>query len=201
MKCSDRLRLFSISISVLPLLGVLSYMGVIYGILASLCVSLNAIFTKKVMPAVDGDLWKLMFYNNVNAVCLFIPLMLMNGEFSVVRDFDKLYTFHFVGLMTLSGVFAFMIGFVTGLQIQITSPLTHNISGTAKACAQTIMAVVYFTEYKTGLWWLSNGLVLGGSGAYTHVRRTEMKRQHEENQRAKAEQENSTIHLKGNDMK
>ncbi|XP_072026589.1 GDP-fucose transporter 1-like isoform X2 [Amphiura filiformis] len=166
--------------------GVLSYMGVIYGILASLCVSLNAIFTKKVLPSVDNNLWKLMFYNNVNAVVLFLPLLLLNGEIIVIRDFDKLYTFHFWMMMTVSGVFGFMIGFITGLQIKVTSPLTHNISGTAKACAQTIMAVMYFREYKTSLWWLSNALVLGGSGGYTHVRRTEMQRQHDENVKARA---------------
>ena len=36
----------------------------------------------------------------------------------------------------------FAIGYVTALQIQVTSPLGHNISGTAKAAAQTILAVI-----------------------------------------------------------
>ena len=164
-------------------------MGVIYGILASLCVSLNAIFTKKVLPAVDNNLWKLMFYNNINAVILFLPMVLLNGEASVISNFESLYSIHFWFMMTLSGVFGFMIGFVTGLQIKVTSPLTHNISGTAKACAQTIMAVMYFREFKTSLWWLSNALVLGGSLAYTHVRRTEMQKQHDANVNAKAAEE------------
>ena len=77
--------------------------------------------------------------------------------------------------MTISGVFGFAIGYVTGLQIQVTSPLTHNISGTAKACAQTVMATVYYHEVKTSLWWLSNMVVLFGSGAYTLVKQREMK--------------------------
>ena len=57
----------------------------------------------------------------------------------------------------------------------MTSPLTHNISGTAKACAQTVLACVY---HKSLLWWTSNFVVLFGSGAYTEVRRQEMKDQH-----------------------
>ena len=80
--------------------------------------------------------------------------------------------------MTTSGLFGFAIGFITGLQIQFTSPLTHNISGTAKACAQTVIACLYFHEVKSILWWVSNVVVMGGSGAYTEVRRREMKSQH-----------------------
>lgn len=53
---------------------------------------------------------------------------------------------------------------------QATSPLTHNISGTAKAAAQTVMAVVWWAEVKTLLWWASNAVVLSGSAAYTYVR-------------------------------
>ena len=40
----------------------------------------------------------------------------------------------------------FAIGYVTGLQIKVTSPLTHNISGTAKAAAQTVLATHWFNE-------------------------------------------------------
>jgi GDP-fucose transporter C1 len=32
--------------------------GVIYGVLASLFVALNAIYVKKILPIVDGDSWK-----------------------------------------------------------------------------------------------------------------------------------------------
>lgn len=58
--------------------------------------------------------------------------------------------------------------------MQVTSPLTHNISGTAKACAQTVIACIYYTEIKPVLWWVSNVVVLLGSAGYTEVRRREM---------------------------
>ncbi|XP_070558142.1 GDP-fucose transporter 1-like [Ptychodera flava] len=174
--------------------GVLSYMGVVYGILASLCVSLNAILTKKVLPAVDGSIGKLQYYNNINACILFLPLLFLTGEFTVLLNFEKIGATAFWTVMTISGLMGFSIGYVTGLQIQYTSPLTHNISGTAKACAQTIIAVVYYSEIKTALWWLSNGLVILGSGAYTHVKSMEMKQAHEANLKAmKAEDEENLI--------
>ncbi|XP_047437659.1 GDP-fucose transporter 1-like [Mugil cephalus] len=156
--------------------GALSWSGVFFGVLASACVSLNAIYTKKVMPAVDGNIWKLSYYNNINACVLFIPLILVFGELGRLVSFSRLADLGFWGMMTLGGVFGFAIGYVTGLQIKFTSPLTHNVSGTAKACAQTVIAVVYNSSSKSLLWWTSNMLVLGGSSAYTWVKSLEMQK-------------------------
>nr|SVE84321.1 EOG090X081X [Daphnia pulex] len=81
-------------------------------------------------------------------------------------------------MMVAGGVFGFAIGYVTGLQIQVTSPLTHNISGTAKACAQTVLATYWYSEVNPFLWWISNWVVLFGSAAYTRVRQQEMEKNH-----------------------
>lgn len=156
--------------------GSLSWIGVFFGVLASACVSLNAIYTKKVMPAVDGNIWKLSYYNNINACILFLPLILIFGEFGRITSFGRLGDLKFWGMMTLGGVFGFAIGYVTGLQIKFTSPLTHNVSGTAKACVQTVLAVIYNSSTKSVLWWTSNMMVLGGSFAYTWVKSLEMKK-------------------------
>jgi len=153
----------------------LSYKGIIFGVTGSLFVCLNAIYTKRCMPAVDGNIWKLQLYNNVNAAFLFLPMMLFSGEHTVVMNFEHLSSHYFWVMMTMSGVFGIAIGYVTGLQIKVTSPLTHNISGTAKACAQTVIAVFYFTLNKTALWWTCNLMVLGGSGLYTYVKHSDMK--------------------------
>lgn len=155
--------------------GELSYSGVAFGVLASLCVSLNAIYTKRNLGVVDNNIWRLQLYNNFNAIFLFLPLMTVMGEFKVIYNFPMLTSAYFWGVMTLSGFFGIAIGYVTGLQIKVTSPLTHNISGTAKACAQTILAVSVYHEVKTSLWWLSNAFVIGGSGMYSKVRHDEMR--------------------------
>lgn len=154
--------------------GTFSLSGTIFGILASLFVSLFSIFTKKVMPVVDGNIWMLTFYNNVNACILFIPLMILFNEFDIVLGFEGLGDPTFWFLMSLGGLFGFAIGYVTGLQIKVTSPLTHNISGTAKAAAQTVIATYWFQEAKSVWWWFSNGIVLLGSAAYARVRQREM---------------------------
>nr|SVE79557.1 EOG090X081X [Daphnia magna] len=158
--------------------GSLSISGTIYGVLASLFVSLNSIYTKKVLPFVDQSIWLLGYYNNLNACLLFLPLMLLNGELPTLMAFEGYSNLTFWTMMVAGGVFGFAIGYVTGLQIQVTSPLTHNISGTAKACAQTVLATYWYGEVKPFLWWISNWVVLFGSAAYTRVRQQEMEKNH-----------------------
>jgi len=157
----------------------LSMIGVVYGMCASICVALNSIFVKKIMPVVDNNSWRMTLYNNLNAVILFIPLMIFSGEINIVLSFPKLFDPVFWLFMCIAGIFGIAIGLVSMYQIRQTSPLTHNISGTAKACAQTLLAVITFQETKNFLWWLSNFMVLFGALAYSTIRRNEMKKEHE----------------------
>lgn len=158
--------------------GSLSIPGVTFGVLASLFVALYSIYIKKVLPSVNNDVVLLTFYNNLNACFLFLPLIMINGEMGSIFAFDKLTSVFFWSLMVLGGVFGFAIGFLISLQVKVTSPLTNNISGTAKACAQTVLATLWYQEAKPALWWTSNGVVLLGSAAYTRVRQLEMQREH-----------------------
>ncbi|XP_045681491.1 GDP-fucose transporter 1-like isoform X1 [Phyllostomus hastatus] len=160
--------------------GSLSLTGILFVVLTSLSISLNAIYTKKVLPALDGSIWRLTFYNNAISCVFFLPPLLLLGELRTLRLFVQLGRAHFWGMMTLRGLFGLAISYVTGLQIKFTSPLTHNVSGTAKACAQAVLGVLYYEETKSFLFWASNLLVLGGSSAYTWVRGWEMKKVQEE---------------------
>lgn len=61
-----------------------SLLGTFCGVLSSVFVSLNSIFTKKILLIVDGDDSKLLYYNNFNASVLFIPLIIMfEGHVSI----------------------------------------------------------------------------------------------------------------------
>ena len=92
--------------------------GTVYGVLASVFTSLNAIYIKRILPVVDGNIWLLSFYNNVNAMLLFIPMMVIFGEFPVIMAFDGLFSPTFWSMMTMGGVFGCAIGYVTGLQVR-----------------------------------------------------------------------------------
>lgn len=153
----------------------LSLFGVVCGILASLSVALYSIFTKRILPVVDSNIWRLQFYNNANALVLLLPLTLVMGEAKALQEFKFWGVPVFWGLLVTAGVFGIAIGYITALQIQVTSPLTHNVSGTAKAGVQTVLACVVYSQIKSHWWWISNIMVLLGSSAYTYVRMTEMK--------------------------
>ncbi|XP_021932468.1 GDP-fucose transporter 1 isoform X2 [Zootermopsis nevadensis] len=157
--------------------GSLSIAGTVFGVLGSLALSMYSIYTKRVLPHVNQHIWLLSYYNNVYSCLLFLPLIAINKEIPVILNYEKLADAKFWLFMTGGGLCGFAIGFVTALQIQVTSPLTHNISGTAKACVQTVLATYWFSETKSLLWWFSNWVVLGGSTAYARVRQKEMEYQ------------------------
>lgn len=80
--------------------------------------------------------------------------------------------------MAVGGIFGFAIGYFTMLQIKVTSPLTHNVSGTAKACAQTVLATYWYDEKKTVLWWISNIIVLTASATYARIRQLDLSKEY-----------------------
>ena len=137
----------------------MSVSGTVYGVLSALFVALFSIYNKRTLPEVGDNVLILTFYNNLISVLLFIPLMTLFGEISIIYEYPDLFSFDFWIPMSLSGLLGFGMSYVSAWQIQVTSPLTHNISGTAKAAAQTVMATQWNNEFKTGLWWSSNVLV------------------------------------------
>lgn len=156
-----------------------SMKGTVAGILSSLFVSLNSIYTKKVLPVVDNDHWKLTFYNNINACILFIPLMFIFEHQQIAAAMSSQFlSLLFWGAMMVAGFFGFAIGIVTVLQIKATSPLTHNISGTAKAAVQSILAFYIWGNKATFLGCLGIAVVLGGSLLYTYVKMEEGRQTH-----------------------
>merc|ERR550532_3688351 len=100
--------------------------------------------------------------------------MILFGEVPEIITYPDLFSLTFFFMMTVGGVFGFAIGYVTGMQVKVTSPLTHNISGTAKAAAQTVIATQWNAEVKSFEWWISNAVVLIGSSAYARVKQLEM---------------------------
>jgi len=152
-----------------------SWEGVIFGVTSSAFVSLYGIYVKKVMAVVDGDQWRLLIYNTILSIYLMIPLMWISGEFSALRQNELLYdTQNWINL-TISGILGFMINIAVFLQIKFTSPLTNNISGTLKACIQTLFALVIYRNPITPLNALGIFLVIFGSFWYSQVRYNEMR--------------------------
>lgn len=152
------------------LAGTISVSGVAFGIVTSLFVSLNGILTKTALDYVERDSVKLTFYNNINAVVLFFPFVLATGQFKTVATIAMYHTPEFWLFLVASGMLSFMIAWISAVQIDITSPVTHHISANAKAVLQTLIAVMYNGEHKSFLWWVSILMVVGGALSYALTR-------------------------------
>jgi solute carrier family 35 (GDP-fucose transporter), member C1 len=146
-----------------------SLFGTAAGVLSSLFVSLNSIFTAKVLPLLDNDKSKLLYYNNFNASVLFLPLIFLFEREILLENTAKLVSVVFWTAMTATGIMGFAIGLVTVMQVKATSPLTHNISGTAKAAVQSLLAFYIWGNQATLKGVSGIFLVIFGSGLYTWV--------------------------------
>lgn len=110
----------------------------------------------------------------MNSVFLFIPLIIIFERNTIWEHWNSFYSFVFWSAMNIAGVFGFLIGIVTIAQINLTSPLTHNISGTAKACVQTLVAVIFLGDKMSMRSVMGTACVLFGTFMYSVVRSREM---------------------------
>eukprot|EP01039_Chlorochromonas_danica_P010207 gene10207-11296_t len=151
-----------------------SLIGTTAGVLASAFVSLNSVLTSKMLSYVEGDKSLLLFYNNLNATFLFLPLIFFFERDILIASSSTamLISGWFWVCMTIAGVMGFAIGLVTVLQVKATSPLTHNISGIAKSAVQSFMAFYIWGNQATTKGVLGIWLVLFGTGLYTYVQMT-----------------------------
>lgn len=84
-----------------------SISGVVYGVLASAFVALNAIYTSRTLKSceyVQNNVWRLALFNNANGAILFLPLILFTGELPAVYFFPLLYDPYFWFVMVISGM-------------------------------------------------------------------------------------------------
>jgi GDP-fucose transporter C1 len=148
-----------------------SLQGTIFGVLSSIFVSGNAILTKKVMLDFDNNICKIQYYNSIISSLLFLLTSILQQEYITILNFWEIFTsFQFWLVMFISSIFGFLIGIVTILQINMTSPLTHNIIATVKSTFQTILAHIIFQNSYTINSIIGIVFVFIGSCMYTYIR-------------------------------
>lgn len=150
-----------------------SLTGVVFGITASVFVALYSIYVKKILNVVNNDSWVLLIYNNVNAMFILPIVFILVGEMDVISSTEVFSQSYFWFIVFFTGAFGFLINIASFAQIQATSPLTHNVSGTAKAGFQTVLAYLVYGNPTTAFGLFGVTLVLSGSLLYGYVRSSE----------------------------
>ncbi|RUS35557.1 triose-phosphate transporter family-domain-containing protein [Jimgerdemannia flammicorona] len=152
-----------------------SWEGVLYGVGSSAFVALYGIYVKKTLSVVENNQWRLLHYNTTLSILFLAPLVFFSGELSDIAAYVYfLDEFPFWFLMTITGVSGFAVNIAMFLQIKYTSALTNTISGTAKACVQTVLAAMIFQNPISVMNATGILLALFGSGYYSWIRYKEM---------------------------
>jgi GDP-fucose transporter C1 len=149
-----------------------STQGIAFGVLSSVFVALNAIYVKKILPKLNDNSEMLMIYNNLNAVFL-LPIFILFFTDEVMEIRLNVFAFEstiFWSITAIAGIFGFLINFASYIQIKFTNPLSHNVSGTAKAAVQTVIALYIFQNPTTIQGLIGVTIVILGSFAYSRVR-------------------------------
>jgi GDP-fucose transporter C1 len=152
----------------------LLFRGAVYGVASSVFVVSYSVAVKRVMELMDNNEYLLIEYNTPVAIVALAPFVWYAGEFRGIADRSA----RFWAMQTLAGLVGFIINIAIFLNIKYTTPLTHNLSGTVKACVQTLLAFFIFpgSEVMTKIKFLGTVLVIGFSAYYARVRQQEMKK-------------------------
>lgn len=93
--------------------------GTLFGVISSFSLAYYSIQIKKVLPLVNNQIWLLSYFNNVYATILFIPLLAFEAK--ELSNYSKLTEYKFLVLMIIGGVCGLSIGYVTVLQVQVST--------------------------------------------------------------------------------
>jgi GDP-fucose transporter C1 len=151
----------------------LTLKGGVYGVASSCALATYSLVVKRVIGLLDNNEYLLIEYNTPIAIVILAPFTWWAGEFDILKE--KRSTRFWV-TQTVAGVTGFVINIAIFLNIKYTTPLSHNLSGTLKACLQTVLAFVFFPDGETmsPLKFVGTVLVIAFSAYYAVVRREEM---------------------------
>ncbi|OII72138.1 translocator [Cryptosporidium ubiquitum] len=130
----------------------LSAMGIITGLASSFCQVFYNVFMKKCMNYFNGDAVQLMKYNQCISTILLIPCIFLAQEMNLILnsaafDIDKPEFFRLWVLLILCGLLSMLLNYFTFLVVGYTSPVTFNVLGMFKSCAQTAGGFIIFHDH------------------------------------------------------
>mmetsp|Transcript_11050 Transcript_11050/g.20312 ORF Transcript_11050/g.20312 Transcript_11050/m.20312 type:complete len:375 (+) Transcript_11050:30-1154(+) len=146
-----------------------SKIGTIFGVTSSALCVLYPILSKKHIKGLN-DKWAVVFYNNFHAAFMFVPLILAFETGIIFEHSAKFFNPWFWFWMLIAAFLGSIVGVTAVTQIQLTSPLSHNVIGNAKGAAQSILGAFIWNTPLTFQGVLGLLTVLLGSLLYAYTR-------------------------------
>lgn len=112
--------------------------------------------------------WQMVFYNNLLAIPLVLPLILSSGEVPMLFSLDSsFFTTQFVITFILNGISSVLISASSFWAVKTTSPTTYSIVGTLNKIPLTILSFFVFDAPVNTLGAVGISLSLGAGVAYS----------------------------------
>eukprot|EP00922_Rhytidocystis_sp_ex-Travisia-forbesii_P052216 GHVS01077487.1.p1 GENE.GHVS01077487.1~~GHVS01077487.1.p1 ORF type:complete len:492 (-),score=56.47 GHVS01077487.1:591-2066(-) len=156
----------------------LSFIGVCTGVMASLFQAIYMVQIKRSLVHLNNDQNTLLWYNLLLSSVIFFPVIFIAGERNFFTELPLSISHpSFLSIWSLlisSGLTGILLTMSTYWCVRVTSPVTYNIVGYAKACLQSLAAIVVLGDIVTFRSALGILLTLCGSFWYSRTKMVEM---------------------------
>jgi len=161
---------FLLGINQGKVMGIVSVLCVVYGIIGSYFIVFYIYCVKRYMDYGLRRRWYSSLHIYFNTSVLLIPMMFISGEGSLTIQYSKLFhlTFWMVMIAPVILQFALLQRAEVGFHRHILSSPYISMTTFLQIC----ITVLFYTESKRILWWISNVCVLIGSSFFwdkTHI--------------------------------
>lgn len=151
--------------------------GLAYGVLGSLLLSLYSLMIKRAMSALPVSNAALVGYVNANATALLgLVLLATPGIKAAIPPLAASAAPFWLAAAAVA-LAAYLLSLATMLQLQYTSALTHNVSGTAKATLQSLLGWVVYRNDVSAATAAGTVATIAGCAAYAYVRQQQQDQQ------------------------
>ena len=107
----------------------MSDLSVLLGVISSFFSALNGVQIKQTLLSLANKLGEINYLINLISSVVLVPFIYLFNEHENIIRFHGLFHIHFWFILISSGLLGFLLGLSVTFQIQVTSPLTANISG------------------------------------------------------------------------
>lgn len=169
--------------------------GLFIGILSSFFAALDLTVTKMYLDSYST--YDILYITNLATTVATIPMIYLGSEYQdhlIITSMSYLETRNFNSFLfkaAICGVLTFVSAILALVQLDITSPTTHQITTSARGVLQSVLSVWFLNEIMKMPQVLSIAVILVGTLGYTYIK--ELERRQAESARGRADRKTDSV--------
>lgn len=151
--------------------------GLTIGILSSFFAALDLTVTKMTLDSYST--YDILYVTNLSTVVATLPMIYFGSEYTDHLLFSSMTLVEHLDMRSffykafVCGILTFVSAVLALVQLDLTSPTTHQITTSARGVLQSILSVYYLGETIRAPQVISILVILGGSVGYTYIKELE----------------------------